>query len=183
MTRKEAREILHSMTHGASLLRHARTVELVMEAMARHFGEDEEKYAITGLLHDADYEAYPDQHPGVIVQKLRDMGEEEIAHAIAGHYTRWNVPRITLMDKCIIAADELTGFIVAASLIRPTRIEGMKVKSVMKKFKTATFAAKVDREECMKGAELIGWDLRQLIEFIIPVLEANKEELDLAAPT
>ncbi|NNF36485.1 MAG: HD domain-containing protein [Saprospiraceae bacterium] len=182
MTRAEAREILKSMTKGASLLRHARTVELVMEAMAKHFGEDEEKFAVTGLLHDADYEAYPDQHPNVIVQKLRGMGEEEIAHAIAGHYTRWNVPRNTLMDKCIIAADEITGFIVAASLIRPTRIEGMKVKSVMKKFKTATFAAKVDREECRKGAELIGWDLRQLVEFIIPVLQANKEELELAAP-
>ena len=182
MTREEARNILSSMTKGASLLRHARTVELVMEAMGEHFEEDVEKFAITGLLHDADYEAYPDQHPNVIVQKLKDIGEEEIAHAIAGHYTKWNVPRNSMMDKCIIAADELTGFIVAAALIRPTRIEGIKVKSVMKKFKTATFAAKVDRDECIKGAELIGWDLRQLIEFIIPVLQAHKEELNVAAP-
>jgi len=181
MTREEARGILSSMTKGDSLLRHARTVELVMEAMAEHFGEDIEKFAITGLLHDADYEQYPDEHPNVIVKQLRDMGEEEIAHAIAGHYTHWGIPRNTLMDKCIIAADELTGFIVASALIRPTKIEGIKAKSVLKKFKTATFAASVDREECRKGAELIGMELRELIDFIIPVLQEHKEELRLAA--
>ena len=179
LNREEARDILFSMTEGYSLRRHARTVELVMEALAKHFNEDVEKYAITGLLHDADYEKYPDQHPNVIVEKLNEMGETEIAHAIAGHYTKWGVPRNSLLDRCIIAADEITGFIVAASLIRPTKIEGMKVKSVMKKFKTATFAASVDREECLKGAELIGMELRELVDFIIPVLEANKEELDL----
>ena len=179
--RQEARTLLESLTSGASLLRHARTVELVMEAMARHFGEEEEKFAITGLLHDADYEKYPDKHPNVVVEKLRDIGEDEIAHAIAGHYTKWNIPRNSMLDKCIIAADEITGFIVAAALIRPTKIEGMKVKSVMKKFKTATFAAKVDREECIKGAELIGMELSDLIGFIIPVLQHNKEELGLAS--
>jgi predicted hydrolase (HD superfamily) len=152
-----------------------------MEAMANHFNQDVEKFAITGLLHDADYEKYPDRHPGMIVEKLREMGENEIAHAIAGHYTKWNVPRNTLLDKCIIAADEITGFIVAAALIRPTKIEGMNAKSVMKKFKTATFAASVDREECLKGAEMIGMDLKELVEFIIPVLETNKDELKLSA--
>ena len=181
LTRKEARKILETMTVGSSLLRHARTVELVMEAMAKHFGEDVEKFAITGLLHDADYEKYPNDHPNVIVQKLNDLGELEIAYAISGHYTKWNIPRKSMLDKCIIAADEITGFIVAAALIRPNRTEGMKVKSVMKKFKTSTFAAKVDREECMKGAELVGMDLPQLIEFIIPILQENKEELGLAA--
>lgn len=179
MNRKEARELLFELTKTESLRRHARTVELVMEALANHFGEDTEKWAITGLLHDADYEKYPEQHPGIIVAKLREMGEDEIAHAIAGHYTKWNVPRITQMDKCIVAADELTGFIVAASLIRPTKVAGMKAKSVMKKFKTATFAAKVDRGEVRKGAELIGWELNELITFIIDVLNKNKEELDL----
>lgn len=183
MTRTEARTILESMTTGESLLRHARTVELVMEAMARHFGEDPATFAITGLLHDADYEKYPDQHPNVIVQQLEERGETEIAHAIAGHYTKWNVPRNSLLDKCIIAADELTGFIYAAALIRPTRIEGMKVKSVTKKLKTKTFAASVDRDEVRKGAELIGWELNELITFIIKVLQENKEELELEAPT
>ena len=84
------------------------------------------------------------------------------------------------MDKCIIAADEITGFIVASALIRPTKIVGLKSKSVMKKFKTATFAATVDREECLKGAALINMEFRDLIDFIIPVLEAHKEELNLA---
>jgi len=181
MTRTEAKDILFELTETDSLRRHARTVELVMEALAGHYGEDKEMWAVTGLLHDADYEKYPDQHPAVIVQKLNDMGENEIAHAIAGHYTIWNVPRNTLMDKAIIAADELTGFIVAAALIRPTLIEGMKVKSVMKKLKTKTFAAKVDRDEVYRGAELIEWDIRELITFIIHVLEKNKEELDLVA--
>ncbi len=181
MTREEARQLFDSMTEGHSLRRHGRTVELVMEALAVHFNEDKEVYAITGLLHDADYEKYPEQHPQVIVKKLNDMGEKVIAHAIAGHYTKWNVPRASLLDKCIVAADEITGFIVAAALIRPTKIEGMKVKSVMKKFKTKTFAASVDREECRKGAELIGWDLRQLVEFIIPVLQRHAEELELVS--
>ena len=169
----------YEMTETDSLRRHARTVELVMEALAQHYGEDVEKWAITGLLHDADYEKYPDQHPGVIVQKLRDMGEEEIAFAIAGHYTQWNVPRNSRMDKAIIAADELTGFIVAAALIRPTKITGLEVKSVMKKLRTATFAAKVDRNEVYQGAELLEWKLEDLIAFIIKVLERNKEELNL----
>lgn len=181
ITRDKAREILASMTKGESLLRHARTVELVMEGLAKHFGEDLEKFAITGLLHDADYEMYPDQHPGVLVQQLIDMGESEIAHAIAGHYTKWNISRNSLLDKCIIAADEMTGFIVASALIRPTKIEGLTSKSVLKKFKTATFAATVDREECLKGAEMIGWELNELIDFIIPILTEYKEELNLSA--
>ncbi len=167
------------MTETESLRRHARTVELVMEALANHYGEDTEQWAVTGLLHDADYEKYPEQHPGVIVQKLQEMGEDAIAHAIAGHYTKWNIPRSTLMDRAIVAADELTGFIVAAALIRPTKIEGLAAKSVLKKLKTATFAAKVDRDEVYQGAALLGWELPELITFIIAVLEKNKEELDL----
>ncbi len=181
MTRTQAKAILEEMTKTPSLLRHARSVEIVMAALAKHFGEDEEKYSVVGLLHDADYEKYPEEHPNIIVQKLEEMGEADIAHAIAGHYTKWNVPRNSLMDKCIVAADELTGFIIAAALIRPTKIEGMKVKSVMKKFKTKTFAAKVDREEVRKGAELLGWELRDLIAFIIPVLQAHKDELEIVA--
>lgn len=177
MTRDKARRILYELTETNSLRRHARSVELVMDALARHFGEDEEKFAVTGLLHDADYEKFPDQHPGVIVKKLEEMGEAEIAHAIAGHYTKWNVPRNNLLDKCIVAADELTGFIIAAALIRPSRLEGMGAKSVLKKLKTKTFAASVDREEVDKGAELLGWELPQLIEFIIAVLQQHEDEL------
>jgi len=179
MNRKEAKDILHKMCDDPSLLRHARTVELVMEALAKHLGEDPVEYAITGLLHDADYQRYPDQHPQIIVNALNDIGESKIAHAIAGHYTKWNVDRTSMLDKCIVAADELTGFIFAAALIRPTKIEGMKVKSVLKKLKSKSFAAKVDRDEVYKGAELIDWELNTLIEFIIKVLNKNKLELEL----
>lgn len=179
MTRAAAHDFLTEMTESESLLRHARTVELVMRALARHFGEDEELFGVCGLLHDADYEKYPDQHPSVTVEKLEQMGESELAHAIKGHYTKWNVPRESLLDKCIVAADELTGFIYAAALIRPTKIEGMTAKSVLKKLKTKSFAASVDRDEVRKGAELLGWELRELINFIIPVLVAHKDELDL----
>lgn len=179
LTREKALEILQEMTQSESLLRHARTVELVMEALAHKLGEDPQKFAITGLLHDADYEKYPEEHPNIIVAKLEEMGETEIAHAIKGHYTKWNVPRNSQLDRCIVAADELTGFIVAASLIRPTKVEGMKAKSVLKKLKNAKFAASVDREEVRLGAELIGWELRELIDFIIPVLYENREELNL----
>lgn len=182
INRTQAQEILFEMTKTESLRRHARSVELVMEALGNHFNEDAEKFAITGLLHDADYEKYPEEHPNVIVKHLEEMGEHEIAHAIAGHYTKWNVPRNSLLDKCIVAADELTGFIIAAALIRPTKIEGMKAKSVLKKLKTLKFAAKVDREEVYLGAELLGWEIRELIVFIIDVLEKNKEELAISSP-
>lgn len=177
MTREQAYAFLSEMTQSESLLRHARTVELVMRAMARHFGEDEETFGVCGLIHDADYEMYPDQHPAITVEKLEQMGEHALAHAIKGHYTKWNVARNSMMDKCIVAADELTGFIYAAALIRPTKIEGMTAKSVLKKLKTKTFAASVDREEVRKGAALLGWELRDLINFIIPVLQEHQEEL------
>lgn len=181
ISREESRAILASYTEGESLLRHARSVELVMEALGKHLGEDSDKFAITGLLHDADYEKHPEEHPDIIVKQLNEMGETEIAHAIAGHYTKWNVPRNSILDKAIVAADELTGFIIAAALIRPTKVEGMKVKSVNKKLKNLKFAAKVDREEVRKGAEMLGWELGELIQFIINVLEENKEELLIAA--
>ncbi len=179
LTRETALEILQSMTKSESLLRHARTVELVMEALAKKYGEDVVKYGITGLLHDADYEKHPEQHPKVIVAQLDEMGETEIAHAIAGHYSKWGVPRNSLLDKCILAADELTGFIYACALIRPTKIEGLKAKSVMKKLKNPKFAASVDRAEVYLGAELLELDIRDLITFIVGVLEENREEINL----
>ena len=92
MKRQEAATLLESMTKSASLLRHMRTIELVMEAYAEKLGEDKEQWGIAGLLHDADYEAFPEQHPNLIVEKLRALGEEKIAHAISAHYTKWNVP-------------------------------------------------------------------------------------------
>ncbi|MDH4059081.1 MAG: HD domain-containing protein, partial [Cyclobacteriaceae bacterium] len=113
ITREEARTLLTSLTRSQSLLRHMRTIELVMEAYAEKFGEDKDQWAIAGLLHDADYESYPEKHPQIIVAKLQSLGEEKIAHAISAHYTKWKVPYESLLDKALLACDELTGFIVA----------------------------------------------------------------------
>src|SRR6478609_2198108 len=179
MLRSEARTILESMTKSASLLRHMRTIELVMEAYAEKFGEDKEEWAIAGLLHDADYEAYPDQHPQIIVKQLTEKGEEKIAHAISAHYTKWNVSYDTLLDKALLASDELTGFIVACAQVRPEGISSLEVKSVVKKLKDKTFAAKVERDEVHKGTELLGVELTEHIAFIIDVLKQNREELGI----
>ena len=177
ISRKEARQLLESMTQGASLLRHMRTIELVMEAYAEKLGEDKEEWAIAGLLHDADYEAFPEKHPQLIVEQLRTMGEERIAHAISAHYTKWGVPYDTTLDKGLLAIDELTGFIVACAQIRPEGISTLEPKSVIKKLKDKGFAAKVDREEVYKGAELLGVELSEHIGFIIDILKKNKGEL------
>jgi len=179
MLRSNAKILLESMTKSESLLRHMRTIELVMEAYAEKLGEDKDEWSIAGLLHDADYEAFPDKHPQLIVEKLRSLGEEKIAHAISAHYTKWNVPYETLLDKALLACDELTGFIVACSQVRPEGISSLETKSVVKKLKDKGFAAKVDREEVYKGAELLGVDLAEHISFIIEVLKKNKEELKL----
>ncbi len=179
MNRQEAKDILTSMTEGESLLRHARTVELVMEAYAEKFGEDADEWAITGMLHDADYEKYPDEHPNKIVELLREKGEEKIAHAISAHYTKWNVPYENTLDKTLLACDELTGFIVACCHIRPEGVATLTAKSVKKKIKQLSFAAKVERDEIAKGVELMGVDLTEHINFLIGVLQEHKEELDI----
>jgi len=177
MQRQEALDLLKSLTKSESLLRHMRTVELVMEAYAKKLGEDANKWAVAGLLHDADYEAFPDKHPNVIVEKLNGLGETEIAHAISAHYTQWNVSYDTLLDKALLACDELTGFIVACCQVRPDGIASLEPKSVIKKLKDKGFAAKVDRYEVSKGAELLGVDMTEHIAFIIDTLRKNKEEL------
>src|SRR5882672_8786251 len=177
MQRSEAQALLVSLTKSASLLRHMRSVELVMTAYAEKLGENKEEWAVAGLLHDADYEAFPDQHPNLIVEKLQLLGETEIAHAISAHYTHWNVPYETLLDKALLACDELTGFIVACCQVRPDGIASLEPKSVMKKLKDKGFAAKVDRYEVAKGAELFGVDMQEHIAFIIDTLRENREEL------
>lgn len=179
MQRAEARSILEDMTKGDSLLRHARSVELVMEAYAKHYGEDPEEWAITGMLHDADYEAWPEEHPNKIVTLLREKGEEKIARAISAHYTRWNVPYDTLLSKALLACDEITGFIIACCQVRPDRIASLTPKSVKKKLKSKGFAATVERSEVQAGLDLLEVDQDNHIQFIIEVLKANKEELSI----
>jgi predicted hydrolase (HD superfamily) len=156
-----------------------RTVELVMEAYATKLGQDPNQWAVAGLLHDADYEAYPDQHPKVIVEKLQQLGETEIAHAISAHYTKWNVPYDSLLDKALLACDELTGFIVACCQVRPDGIASLEPKSVVKKLKDKGFAAKVDRYEVNRGIELFGVEIQEHIAFIIDILKKNRGELNV----
>jgi len=179
MQRTDAKALLESMTQSTSLRRHMRTVELVMEAYAEKLGENKDEWAVAGLLHDADYEAFPDKHPAIIVEKLRLLGEERIAHAISAHYTHWNVPYDSLLDKGLLACDELTGFIVACCQVRPDGITSLETKSVLKKLKDKGFAAKVDRDEVYKGAALFEVDLDQHIAFLIETLKKHREELGI----
>ncbi|MHC5064776.1 MAG: HD domain-containing protein [Planctomycetota bacterium] len=179
MKRDQAFALLQEMTETASLLRHARTVEIVMRALAEEHNEDPEEWGNAGMLHDADYEKWPEEHPNRIVARLRELGEENIAHAISAHYTAWNVPYDTLLSKALVATDELTGFTVACALVRPTGIVGMKPKSVKKKFKDRAFAAKVEREEILRGCEIFGVELGDQIAFIIEALSPFAEELEI----
>ncbi|GJM27991.1 MAG: HDIG domain-containing protein [Cyclobacteriaceae bacterium] len=179
MTYELAVRWLNEWTKSESLLNHAYTVSHVMKMYAGKLGEDQELWAVTGLLHDCDYEAFPEQHPGLIVKKLRDAGEDVIAYAISAHYTKWGNPARSLLDKALLACDELTGFIVACSQVRPDGFNGMKARSVVKKLKQKSFAAKVDRDEIRIGAELLEVPLDQHINFIINALQEYQSDRHL----
>jgi len=182
LSREEAWLHLCSWTKTESLRKHARAVEIVMGCAALRYGGgpgDEEKWRVAGLLHDADYEQWPEDHPKRIVAWLRERGEEEIAHAVSAHYTRWNVPYESALDKCLLACDELTGFVIAACLVRPDGIGTLTAQSVKKKLKDKAFAAKVDRQEIAAGAELLGVDPTEHIQFVIDSLKPFDEELGI----
>ena len=182
ITREQAWARLREWTETESLRKHARAVEIVMRAAAQRYGrgaEDEEAWGIAGMLHDADYEKWPEEHPNRIVAWLREQGEEEIAHAVSAHYTRWDVPYESDLDKALLACDELTGFIGACCLVRPDGVASLKPKSVKKKLKDKGFAAKVERTEVTAGAELLGVDLGEHIAFVIAALQPHAEELGL----
>lgn len=182
LDRDEAWAHLRTWTETEALRKHARAVEIVMRAAAHRYGEgatDEEAWGIAGMLHDADYEKWPEEHPQRIVAWLRERGEEDIAHAVSAHYSRWGVPHESRLDKALIACDELTGFIGACCLVRPEGIHTLQAKSVKKKLKDKHFAAKVDRAEVSKGAELLGVDLGEHITFVIEALRPHADELGL----
>jgi putative nucleotidyltransferase with HDIG domain len=167
-------------TESDSLRKHMLAVEAAMRAYARRFGEDEEKWGITGLLHDMDYEKHPtpDEHPMVGVRELESRGyPEDVIHAIKGHADYLDVPRDTLMSKTLYAVDELSGFIVACALMRPEGLENMKAKSVRKKMKQKSFAAAVNRDDIVRGAEELGVDLNEHIEFVAYALRERSDEL------
>lgn len=177
MNREEARSILDSMMQSPALRAHVRSVEIVMEAYADKFGEDREKWAVTGLLHDADYEKHPDEHPGIITAILEERGEQEIAHAIHCHYTKWGYSCESLLDKALLACDELTGLVIAVARLRPNRLQDMAPKSVKKKFKDKNFAKGVDRDEVRIGIELLEVDMDEHIRFIIEALRPFEKEV------
>jgi predicted hydrolase (HD superfamily) len=158
-------------------------VEAAMVGYARDRGEDEELWAATGILHDLDYEKYPDLetgHPRYALTELRSLGyPEEMLDAIAGHAVYLGVPRETDLSKTLFAVDELSGFIAACALVRPTGIHGMTPKSVKKKLKTPAFAAGVNRDEVRLGAEELGVDFDEHIAKVIASMEERATELGL----
>lgn len=182
INREQAWQILCEWTETDSLRKHALAVETVMRAAAAKYGvpsDDAERWAIAGMLHDADYERWPEEHPKRIVAKLQEMGESDIAHAISAHYTKWDVPHQSGMDKALIACDELTGFIVACCKVRPDGIQSLNSDSVIKKLKTSSFAAKVERHEVNAGCEILGAELAPHIQFIIEALKSKAVELGI----
>jgi predicted hydrolase (HD superfamily) len=182
ITREQAWTKLCEWTQTEALRKHARAVEIVMRAAASRYGDgtvDEERFGIAGMLHDADYEAWPEEHPKKIVAWLREQGEEAIAHAVSAHYTKWKVPYDTKLDRALLACDELTGFVGACCFVRPDGIASLEAKSVLKKLKDKSFAAKVERAEVAAGAELLGVDLAAHVDFVIGALRPHARELGL----
>lgn len=182
MNREESWDLVREWTEGESLRKHMLAVEAAMRAYARQFGADEETWAATGLLHDMDYEKHPtpDEHPMVGVRELEKRGYPEgVIQAIKGHADYLGVPRDTLMSKTLYAVDELSGFITACALVRPERLEGLKAKSVRKKMKQKSFAASVNRDDIVRGAEELGVDLNEHIEFVVGALREKADVLDL----
>jgi len=184
-TYDDALALFHEWTRTDSLRRHAYAVEAAMEYYARTFGEDVALWRMTGLLHDMDYEKHPslEEHPFVGTAVLREQGyPEALIEAILGHATYSGVPRTTRMAKTLFAVDELAGFITAVAYVRPTKLEGMAVKSVKKKLKDKAFAAAVSREDIQQGVEELGLDLDAHIANVIAGMQARADRLGLDTP-
>jgi predicted hydrolase (HD superfamily) len=186
LTRDEAWTLLCEWTPSEALRKHARAVELVMRAAARRYGggasdaaAEIEQYGLAGMLHDADYDRWPEDHPRRIVAWLRERGEDAVAHAVSAHYTGWGVAHESTLDKALLACDELTGFVGACALVRPDGIATLEAKSVLKKLKDKGFAAKVERTEVQRGVELLGVELAQHVQFVIEALRPHAAELGL----
>ena len=182
MNRSEALALLKDYTKSDALLKHMYAVEGAMRAYARKHNEDEEKWGITGLLHDFDYEKYPNapDHPLKGSEVLKEKGyTEQVRRAILGHATYTGVPRDTSMAKALFACDELCGFIMACAVIRPNKIDDLEVSSVKKKLKDKAFARNVSREDITKGCEELGVPLEEHIKFVIDAMKSIAPELGL----
>ena len=180
MNKDKAVALLEEYVEGEGLRNHCRAVAASMRHFARKYGEDEEKWYSVGLIHDFDYEKYPDNHPEAGEPILKEKGvSDEIIRALQSHGDHTGVPRESLMEKVLFAVDELSGFVVAVALVRPEKMNGMKLKSVKKKLKDKAFAAAVNREDIRKGAEELGIELEELIQGVIEALTEAAEELGL----
>lgn len=182
-TREEALQLLEEWVENPGLRGHMKAVEAAVRWYARSFGEDEELWGLAGLLHDLDWEKYPDEHPLKAVEELRARGyPEDVLHAILAHRADFTgVQPETRLDRALVACDELTGMITAVALVRPTGIDDLTPKSVKKKLKDPTFAKGVDREDVKRGPELLGIDLDQHIRNVIEAMQGIAEELGLTA--
>jgi len=182
VTRDRAWETLTRYTKSEALLRHALAVEASVGWYARHFGEDEDRWRVVALLHDFDYEIHPtlDKHPQDGAPILREEGyPEDVIEAVLSHAEHLELPRDTLLKRTLFACDELSGFIHACGLVRPTGIDGLEPKSVKKKLKQPSFAAGVHREEVYAGAEGLGIDLDEHIRNVIDAMQPIAEEFGL----
>jgi putative nucleotidyltransferase with HDIG domain len=181
-TREQAWETLTRYTQSEALLRHALAVEASTAFYARRFGEDEELWRVTALLHDFDYEMHPtlDKHPQDGAPILREEGYPEVViRAVLSHAEHLGLPRETLLEKSLFACDELSGFVHACGLVRPTGLDGLTPSSVKKKLKQPSFAAGVHRDEVYAGAELLGLELDEHIANIVAALQPIARELGL----
>ena len=181
-TYDDALALFHEWTQSKGLRRHAYAVEAAMEHYAGLLDQDVTLWRITGLLHDFDYERHPtrEEHPFVGVAHLKALGyPDAVTDAILGHATYSNTPRTSLLAKALFACDELAGFITAVALVRPTLLTGMKVKSVRKKLKDKRFAAAVDRNEILQGAQELEIELSQHVANVIAGMQHRAARLQL----
>lgn len=186
MDREQAWTLVNEYTRQPHLIRHMLAVEAAMRAYAERFGEDADLWGLVGLLHDFDYERYPDisveGHPVVGAKLLREQGvSEEVIHAILSHASEvTGVEPETRMEQTLVAVDELTGFLVAVALVRPSKsILDVELKSVKKKWKTKEFAAAVNRQEIEHAASQLGVPLDEHIQIVLDAMKANAAELGL----
>jgi putative nucleotidyltransferase with HDIG domain len=182
MTRAEAAELLFEYTKTDPLRKHAFAVEAAVAAYADKLGGNQEEWSVVGLLHDFDYERYPEfpDHPMKGSEILKERGlPEELRRTILSHVPATEVPRDTILAKVLFACDELSGFIMAVAVIRPNKIADLEVSSVKKKLKDKAFARAVSREDIIKGAEGLGVPLEEHIAFVIAALKSRATELGL----